>query len=229
MGKREEAKARNKERILSAARELMQTQGGGLSMRDLAELAGVSVATPYNLFGSKQDVIMAVLDADLAVLRESVAEIDGDPIDGLFGVIDVMIGMLESAPSFYQSGAVTVQINLNAEVQHRLRAPRHDVLRQLVQRAVQEDYITHQVNPDLFAILLGQTLMIWVNSWANEFVTLEQLKNYAIYDFATTLAGVVKDQHHDRVMQIALEAQNRLQSDWPAEGQLPINVAGSRS
>ncbi|MEN8722356.1 MAG: TetR/AcrR family transcriptional regulator [Alphaproteobacteria bacterium] len=227
LGKREEAKNRNKDRIIAAARQLMQAPGGTLSMRELADMAGVSVATPYNLFGSKQEVIVAVLDDDVQALQQSVSDVGGDPIDGFFGVIDVSVGMLASAPAFYRTGARAVQTDMmDGDLQRHLREPRHTVLRQLVQRAVQQGFISHKISVDIFAVQLGQTLMIWVQSWANDHVTLDQLSDYLTYAFALSLAGVVADEHKQRVLDKAWAVQDRLQDDWPVAGQLPISVAG---
>jgi len=50
---REIQKIERKQRILSAARRLIRTEGyTRMSMRELAREAQVSLVTPYNLFGS---------------------------------------------------------------------------------------------------------------------------------------------------------------------------------
>ncbi len=62
MSRREEAKAERRRQIVRAARELIVERGdAGLSMRELARRAGVSQATPYNLFGTKRAILLAVL------------------------------------------------------------------------------------------------------------------------------------------------------------------------
>ncbi|MFX8339372.1 helix-turn-helix domain-containing protein, partial [Acinetobacter baumannii] len=61
--RRDTAKAERRSRIIKAARDLIRETGdAGLSMRALAAKAGVSLATPYNLFGSKRAVLVAVLE-----------------------------------------------------------------------------------------------------------------------------------------------------------------------
>lgn len=63
MSRREEAKAFNRARICAAAQDIIRSEGiDKLTMRSLAERAGVSLRTPYNLFGSKTDVLIALLD-----------------------------------------------------------------------------------------------------------------------------------------------------------------------
>lgn len=63
MSRREAAKAFNRTRICAAAQDIIRSEGiQKLTMRRLAERAGVSLRTPYNLFGSKTDVLIALLD-----------------------------------------------------------------------------------------------------------------------------------------------------------------------
>lgn len=63
MSRREEAKTFNRARICTAAESIIRSEGmDKLTMRRLAEVAGVSLRTPYNLFGSKTDVLIALLD-----------------------------------------------------------------------------------------------------------------------------------------------------------------------
>ncbi|WP_109261658.1 TetR/AcrR family transcriptional regulator [Hyphobacterium indicum] len=63
MSRREEAKEFNRARIRAAAEDIIRRDGiAQLSMRRLAEQADVSLRTPYNLFGSKADVLIALLD-----------------------------------------------------------------------------------------------------------------------------------------------------------------------
>jgi AcrR family transcriptional regulator len=77
MNLRESNKDLNRRKILTAARELMR-EGGleALSMRDLAVRAQVSSRTPYNLFGSKTDVLMGLLDEPLQRLWEYLPQLN---------------------------------------------------------------------------------------------------------------------------------------------------------
>ncbi|HEY6033695.1 MAG TPA: helix-turn-helix domain-containing protein, partial [Kofleriaceae bacterium] len=60
----EEHKAERRERIIAAARTLVAERGyEGLTMRDLARAAKVSVPTLYNLFGSKDAILVSELEA----------------------------------------------------------------------------------------------------------------------------------------------------------------------
>ena len=78
-GRREAGKAERRARIIQAARDLIRDTGdAGLSMRALAARAGVSLATPYNLFGSKRAIVMAVLQD----VREFIDRVSNLPAAG---------------------------------------------------------------------------------------------------------------------------------------------------
>lgn len=73
MSRRDEGKADRRLRIVSAARAMIVEAGGdGFSMRALADRAGVSLVTPYSLFGSKAGVITALLDAEVKAMIAAV-------------------------------------------------------------------------------------------------------------------------------------------------------------
>jgi AcrR family transcriptional regulator len=81
MGKRELQKHVRRCAILDAARVLMQVGNDtDFSMPGLAKKAGVSLVTPYNLFGSKSNILLEVVRADVCT---HTLEIDALPTDDL--------------------------------------------------------------------------------------------------------------------------------------------------
>lgn len=66
MGRREANVAARRQRILESARTLLKESGPeGLSMRKLARDAGLSVTTLYNLLGSREEILQALIrDSD---------------------------------------------------------------------------------------------------------------------------------------------------------------------
>ena len=70
---REIHKTERKQQILSAARRLIRKKGfPRMSMRELAQEARVSLATPYNLFGSKANVLYALLESLFEKLENAI-------------------------------------------------------------------------------------------------------------------------------------------------------------
>ena len=104
--RREAAKAGRRQRIVEATCDLLREVGiEDLSMKMVAARAGVSLSTVYNLFASKQDVLRAVLDRDLARFAAMVAAAPSpDPLSRAFDAIDIAAGLYREDPGFY--GAV---------------------------------------------------------------------------------------------------------------------------
>jgi AcrR family transcriptional regulator len=101
VGRREAGKAERRRRIIHAARDLIRETGNaGLSMRALAARAGVSLATPYNLFGSKRAILLSVLD-DIREFFDRFSHLRStDPLERLFGALDICVDMYLADPSF---------------------------------------------------------------------------------------------------------------------------------
>ena len=104
IGRREQAKAERKLRIVRAARDLIRETGHtDLSMRALSKRADVSLSTPYNLFGSKRAVVLAVLEdeRDFAERFEQLRA--ANSIDRLFSAHEIAFGYYTSDPDFYRT------------------------------------------------------------------------------------------------------------------------------
>ncbi len=103
MGLLDEHKSERRARILAAARRHVARHGyDGLTMRDLAQAARVSVPTLYNLFGGKD----AILTAALAESVERVAALHVPADTTYFGRallgFDAGMTMIADAPDFYR-------------------------------------------------------------------------------------------------------------------------------
>jgi AcrR family transcriptional regulator len=83
----EQNKQRNRDRILAAADTILRDEGlQRLSMRHLAEVAGVSLRTPYNLFGSKTAILAELLTHTLDTVVP--AQTATGPMGTLLGFLD---------------------------------------------------------------------------------------------------------------------------------------------
>jgi len=105
-GRREQGKQARREALLDAARRILATSD--LSMRRLADEAGVAEATPYNLFGSKRGVVAALYEDQRRRSEARLAERTSDPIGRLFAAIDLLAEDLAAQPHFHRAlfGAV---------------------------------------------------------------------------------------------------------------------------
>jgi AcrR family transcriptional regulator len=103
-GRREQAKAERRSRIVRAARDLIRETGDtDLSMRMIAGRAGVSLTTPYNLFGSKRAVVLAVFEDERDFLVRFSRLKAANAIDRIFDANDLAIGYFIDDPDFYRT------------------------------------------------------------------------------------------------------------------------------
>ncbi len=103
-GRREAGKTERRQRIIRAARQLIRETGNaGLSMRALAVRAGVSLATPYNLFGSKRAIVLAVLE-DVREFQQRFSSVQSaDPLERIFSAVDIAMDFYIADPTFYKT------------------------------------------------------------------------------------------------------------------------------
>lgn len=102
-GRREAGKAQRRARIVQAARDLLRETGGAeLSMRAIAARAGVSQATPYNLFGSKRAVLVSVLEDIRDFGRHFASAAALPPFERVLHAAALAVGYYERDPDFYR-------------------------------------------------------------------------------------------------------------------------------
>src|SRR5437879_157442 len=89
----------------STSRVVRPTAGAdGLTMRRLSAAAGVSYATVYNLVGSKEDVLVALLRSGLEELGAQLAEVASrDPLDRARGLVAGVVDHFVARPALYRA------------------------------------------------------------------------------------------------------------------------------
>lgn len=216
MAHKTEQAGTTRQRIVEAARALLQGENADFSMRALSDKAGVSSATPYNLFGSKDGIIAALVDEDLKRLQAALVGIDADPVEAFFKIVDISAEIFTEAPALYKAGSRIIGAGgasggTDEATRRSFHEPRFLVLRGLVADAIQAGAIDHRVNADTFAIQMGQQILSWILTWGNDQVELEEMRLRANYAIAVSLAGVATKACRDAMQDRALELQAELQ------------------
>jgi AcrR family transcriptional regulator len=116
-GKANAAKASTRERLLAAADELFYREGvQSVGVDRVVQKAGVAKASLYNLFGSKEELVEAYLDARRDATREQIERTltrFRTPRERLLGVFDAQ-GQSFTEPGFNGCAHMTA----NAEARH---------------------------------------------------------------------------------------------------------------
>lgn len=194
LGRREAGKAERRRRIIHAARDLIRETGNaGLSMRALAARAGVSLATPYNLFGSKRAIALAVLDD----VREYQGRFAGlrakEPLDRLFAAVDMAVAYYVKDPQFYRTVWASV-FDASDDIRSQIYSPERDAFwRGLVEAAAQAGVLAPDVDIDLLFKALDRSFGAAMLEWVVGELPIEKLAPTIRHSYALMLKGAATD------------------------------------
>ena len=211
MGKRQDNRDEKRKLIVDSARRLMQARStSDFSMRTLADVAGVSSATPYSLFGSKQAVIAAVMDTDFDNFTSALTAKPAVGLDIFFRMVDVTVELFAADPGYYKKGALAIQAASDRALASHFGLPRHGLLRDFIRDAIQRGDINHRINADSFALTLGHQFYGWIQAWASGDIELGDLSNRAKYGMSMALAAAATADVRDALMVQVLSFQDAL-------------------
>jgi AcrR family transcriptional regulator len=227
MASREEAKQQRRDEIVRAARKMMQRTGKtGFSMRALADEAGVSIATPYNLFGSKQAVMFAVLDADLTQYQERLEQLKSDEIDAFFKAVSLATELYGTEPNFYRAVLFAVYNDGGTEFRSMFSGPRHAMWKQLVENAIAAGQLSPEVDTAAFAVNLGNVLFSCILEWVYGQLSLPELEARGQYGFALALSGMSTPESSERLRRKVVQTQKRLRALFKQRLAYPATADG---
>ena len=211
MGLREDSKQARRKNILLAARDLMRDTGdSGFSMRILARKAGVSIATPYNLFGSKQEILYAVLDADLASYQHRLDKLQVDPLERIFCSITVATSFYSEQPGFYQAILVALYKDRSSELRTMFSGPRQVMMQNLVRNAQIANYLRKSMDVEAIARNISYVFFAGIVEWVSGVISLSELEVRAQYGVGLTLSGAATNEYRRDIEQRVDSLQKQL-------------------
>lgn len=212
MPTREEAKRGRRKRILSAARNLVRESGRtGFSMRALAERADVSLVTPYNLLGSKQSIMYALLDEDIQTYAERLGRSTKDELDLFFEAVTLSRQFFANEPDYYRAVLFAVYNDGGREYRSMFRGPRRALWRALVEDARNSGFLSSEVDADAFANNLALIFFAAILEWVSGEGTLEEMETRTQYGFALALLAFANPDCRDRLHARAIKMQKKIQ------------------
>lgn len=199
-----EAQKQRRERILSSARDQLSKLGyEGLNMRDLAVEAHVSTSTLYNLYQSKDTLLLAALQDQLAGLNERVlatgakgasrsqknAEAVADQIVETPRYAEAMAKMLFTAD---QSDPI-VKVLLGASMAGQL-----EVLDEMIELGE----LDPGADRDFIARSLASTGWSAILMWMKGYVALHDFKREYVRNTMMTLLPWLKGESEQRIREL---------------------------
>ena len=97
--------ARNRRRILDAARTVFAEHGLGVGVEAVAREAGVGVGTIYRRFPTKEQLLQAIVDDRVETLRGQLDELDpgGDPWATFAAAAEILAGAAARDRGFFEA------------------------------------------------------------------------------------------------------------------------------
>ena len=185
-------------RILEAARALIVDGGlDALSMRKLAKASGVSVTTLYNLYGSRGEILTAMIDA---AVDEMIAILDAestlaDPIERAFAVIEVTAREFGRDASSYRPMLVAsyASNSLSADADRRIADRAVALQNEALSAARTQGMIRADANPLRLAEQVYHGYELACAQWAFGAMSLEAFEARALYGLVLVLLAVADD------------------------------------
>ncbi len=221
MGLREKHKLERRERILAAAQELIRKTGNvGLSMRALARTAEVSLATPYNLFGSKGAVLA---ELGLAVLKQLEREMEAirsrDPIEDVLHIAELGANTYASDPRFYRVLMGVLTQSARGLHDDAITGGSMRLWQRPVEAAIEAGLLRDDVDSEFFARDLVITFLGVLDLWVRGVLDGAAMRVHILYAFTLALLGVSTEASRPKL----LRHYQRYQRQLPRE----IRVAES--
>src|SRR5579872_4080850 len=227
VGRREAGKAERRERIIRAARELIRETGNaGLSMRVLAAKAGVSLATPYNLFGSKRAIVLAVLQ-DVREFHERFSHLRAtDPLERIFAAVDMNIAFYVADPDFYKTMWAAV-FDTSDDLRVALWNPRRDGFWQgLIREAAEAGALAPEIDLELLRRQLDHLFRSIMLDWVVGLLEVDAVAPAARHGYALMLKGACTPEWRGPLTARILESQQRL-AELRAQAERPVEIGRS--
>ena len=159
-------------------------------MRAIAARAGVSLATPYNLFGSKRAIVLAVLE-DVREFHERFSRLH--PVNGLdriFQALSLTLNYYVGDPDFYRTLWASVFDTSGKEVRTALINPQsYAFWRALVDQADREGSFLADIDIDSLLRSLDFTFGAVMLNWALGELVAEELEPAVGLGYALALRG----------------------------------------
>ncbi len=187
----ERRKSETRERILASARQMIgETGETELSMRALALRSEVSLATPYNLFGSKGAILQAVLAADVETFVNRVSTLAStDAVERIRDALDLAVALYDQEPKFYRTLFRALFNTGSRDLASMFNPPRRAFWKGLVEKAIAEGALAKGLDAGSFALALGHTFGAIMLEWIEQDISPRELRATFGFEILLLLAG----------------------------------------
>jgi AcrR family transcriptional regulator len=205
--RREANVASRRQRILESARTLLAEAGqDGLSMRKLAKEAGLSVTTLYNLVGSREDILRALIE-DSAGRFASPVTVPASSGDSLSRTVEAFDSVLRYfiddaavlKPLIVANFATGYLEELRKEEHSLYLRPAKDTVRECLLDAIAEGQIRDVVSPEFLEAQFYVGLELALDRWAFGFLDDDEFRAKSLSGSYLALLAVASPENRPRL------------------------------
>ncbi|HEX5063078.1 MAG TPA: TetR/AcrR family transcriptional regulator [Kofleriaceae bacterium] len=190
----DEHKAERRARIGKVARQLVVERGyAGLTMRELAQKARVAVPTLYNLFGSKDAILVAELAESARVLAASLPPIGDSFFARAMVGFDAGTRAIEESPEFYRECMnMFLTSPETAEMRRRVEDAHIAVMTANLRAAKAAGQLADWATPEIVARHMFAQYMATLIAWGVGEIDLPTFRIAALSGVCHLLAGAAR-------------------------------------
>jgi AcrR family transcriptional regulator len=196
MSKHERGKQQRRQQILKSARSMITRASDlGFSMRTLSAESELSAATLYNLFGSKDGIVLELLNDSLRDFEARVLAVTpSDGLDRLFATLTVARDLYASDESFFRPFFGVLLANADPDLRRAYFRPRLLFYRRLVHQAMQEKWLRNDLDDEDVARAVVQLMATAIFDWGQNHVQLDELHRQLVVGVSLILKGAATSE-----------------------------------
>jgi len=215
-----EQMAERRQRILMAARELIARRGvEGLTMRELAQAARITVPTVYNLIGTRDELLAAAIEEQIArfeALTEQASR-DGGPASRALAVVEACVDELLRLPDYYPALLRFLVTSAAArEARERVNAALGSEFETALDGLARARQLVDWAEPRTLAARLRAHVSAVAIEWAAGELDDAAFRATALLDTCLLLTGVTRGASQREFVRGAQRAQRAAKSARPS-------------
>jgi AcrR family transcriptional regulator len=187
--------------IASADALLRQVDATELRVSMIADDAGLSAATVYNLFGTKAAILKEVYERDRAGFERLVAETtSSDSLDQIFECLSMSAEKYRADPRFYRSVMRIPTANpAHTDVDDQIFRLRIEFWTDMVAAAIRDGHLREDTNPTAAGMTLTYIATGTLFYWLSNLINIDRFEHDTIYGFGAHLLTFASEDARDRI------------------------------
>ncbi len=204
---RDRNKAKRREAILTEARMLIATDGcEGLKLRDLAQRAGVTTPTIYNLVGGKDDILNVIIEQLVERLQGVQDDLDfSDPVAAYTEQMGRFETLFSSDPTYYRAAFIAGDRKNLFEQQSSTGIYARSLEQPIAacKAAIKSKLLRGTIAPQRLAQQVYGCYRLARQDWTLGHIPLSEFKNQALTGIFLTLAADATPAFREELLKTA--------------------------